>query len=306
MSIVILRIAAALYALAAGAYIVFFSRPRHRRAATVGFWVLAAAFVVHAAAIGVGCSEYGGAEFFGLRASSMLLVWLLTGAYLFLQRYYKLPTIGAFVTPLALVVLLPRSSGRRIARVSRRRRCAAARHAAHPLRDRRRALRDRVRRRDHVLLQEREVKGKHFGALFSRLPSLDALDQMIQRLVRAGFVVYTIALVAGTVTATTVWNSAWSCRPAAGGLARHLDAVRRDGPAPPQRLARAAVRAHDDGQVRHPPLVDGVLEDLAGRHAACRRLRPARDGGLAVSGREVYLVGLSHRARRSRCASAWR
>ena len=37
MSIVILRIAAALYALAAGAYIVFFSRPRHRRAATVGF-----------------------------------------------------------------------------------------------------------------------------------------------------------------------------------------------------------------------------------------------------------------------------
>src|SRR5512134_194631 len=107
MSIVILRIAAALYAVAAGAYIVFFSRPRHKRAATVGFWVLAAAFAVHAAAIGVGCSEYGGAEFFGLRGGLVLLVWLLTGAYLFLQRYYKLPTIGAFVTPLALVVLLP-------------------------------------------------------------------------------------------------------------------------------------------------------------------------------------------------------
>ena len=63
------------------------------------------------------------------------------------------------------------------------------------------------------LLQEREVKGKRFGALFSRLPSLDALDQMIQRLVRAGFVVYTIALVAGTITATAVWESAWSWDP---------------------------------------------------------------------------------------------
>jgi ABC-type transport system involved in cytochrome c biogenesis permease subunit len=63
------------------------------------------------------------------------------------------------------------------------------------------------------LLQEREVKGKRFGALFSRLPSLDQLDRMVQRLVRAGFVVYTVALVAGTMTATAVWKSAWSWDP---------------------------------------------------------------------------------------------
>jgi ABC-type transport system involved in cytochrome c biogenesis permease subunit len=57
------------------------------------------------------------------------------------------------------------------------------------------------------------VKGKHFGALFSRLPSLDALDKLTQRLVRAGFVVYTVALVAGTITATAIWKSAWSWDP---------------------------------------------------------------------------------------------
>jgi len=60
LSIVILRLAAALYAGAAAGYIVHFARPRHRRAATVGFWLLAAAFAVHAVAIGVGCSEFGG------------------------------------------------------------------------------------------------------------------------------------------------------------------------------------------------------------------------------------------------------
>jgi ABC-type uncharacterized transport system permease subunit len=63
------------------------------------------------------------------------------------------------------------------------------------------------------LLQEREVKGKHFGALFSRLPSLDALDRLNQRLVRAGFVVYTVALIAGTMTANAIWKSAWSWDP---------------------------------------------------------------------------------------------
>jgi HemX protein len=215
MSIQILRIAAALYAIAAAAYIAFFARPRHRRAATFGFWMLTAAFLVHAVAIGVGCSEFGGTEFFSLRGGLVLLVWILAGAYLFLQRYYNLPTVGAFVTPIALVVLLPALFG------------APGHPGVAP---------DTLRHPTvtvHIisavggvalfaiafgvalmyLLQEREVKGKRFGALFSRLPSLDALDQLTQRLVRAGFVVYTIALVAGTLTATAVWKSAWSWDP---------------------------------------------------------------------------------------------
>jgi ABC-type transport system involved in cytochrome c biogenesis permease subunit len=215
LSMTILRLAAALYAVAAGAYLVFFARPRHKRLATIGFWFLAAAFVVHAAAIGVGCSEFGGAEFFSLRGGLVLLVFLVTGAYLFLQRYYKMPTVGAFVTPLSLVVLLPALFGT----------------PGHPG-----VAPETVRHPSvtvHILsavggvalfaiafgvaimylLQEREVKGKRFGALFSRLPSLDSLDRMIQRLVRAGFVFYTVAIIAGTITATAVWKSAWSWDP---------------------------------------------------------------------------------------------
>jgi len=63
------------------------------------------------------------------------------------------------------------------------------------------------------LLQEREVKGKRFGALFSRLPSLAALDQLNQRLVRVGFVVYTVALLTGSGMAKVVWKSAWQWDP---------------------------------------------------------------------------------------------
>jgi ABC-type uncharacterized transport system permease subunit len=215
LSILILRLAAAFYAGAAAAYIIYFARPRHGRAATVGFWLLATAFGIHAVAIGVGCSEFGGAEFFSLRGGLVLMVWLASGAYLLLQRFYHLPSLGAFITPFTLAVLLPALFG----------------DPKHP-----EVVPETLRHPTltvHIvtavlgvalfgiafgsavmyLLQEREVKGKRFGALFSRLPSLDALDRMVQRLVRAGFVVYTVAIVAGTITATAVWKSAWSWDP---------------------------------------------------------------------------------------------
>jgi ABC-type uncharacterized transport system permease subunit len=215
MSIVILRIAAALYAGATAAYILYFARPKHPRLATSGAALLSAAFVVHGIAIGVGCSEFGGAEFFSLRGGLVLMVWLAAGAYLLLLRFYHLPSLGAFITPFILVTLLPALFGT----------------PGHP------ELPPETLRHPTItlhiisavggvalfgiacggavmyLLQEREVKGKKFGALFLRLPSLDALDRLVQRLVRAGFVVYTVALVAGTITATAVWKSAWSWDP---------------------------------------------------------------------------------------------
>src|SRR5574341_271151 len=107
MSIQILRLAALCYAGAAAGYLVFFARPRHLGAASVGQVLLTVAFVVHTAAIGVGCAEFGGREFFSLRGGLAFVAFLAAGAYLLLQRFYHLPSVGAFVTPLVLVVLVP-------------------------------------------------------------------------------------------------------------------------------------------------------------------------------------------------------
>jgi len=210
MSIAILRAATALYAVAALLYVGYFSRPRHGRLSAAGFYVLAAGFVVHALAIGAGCREYGGKEFFSLRGGVVLAAWLAAGAYLVLHRLYRVPSLGALVVPLVVVALIP----------------ANLIDPAHPA-----VPKELVRNAAfHVmaailavalfaiacgvaimyLLQEREVKGKHFGALFSRLPSLDALDRLNQRLVRAGFAAFTLALLAGTINAAAVWKSAWS------------------------------------------------------------------------------------------------
>ncbi len=213
MSITVLRVAAALYLGAAMAYIVFFARPRHARAATAGSWLVLSGFLVHAVSIGLACKEFGGTEFFNLRGGFGMVGWLAAGAFLLVQRLYPLPSIGAFVVPLVLMAVLPGVFG------------------LGP--DARGAVPDVVRLptlKVHVstaiggvalfaiafgvalmyLLQEREVKGKKFGALFSRLPSLDSLDRLNQRLVRAGFVVFTVGIVLGSLVAKKAWGSFWT------------------------------------------------------------------------------------------------
>jgi len=215
MSRDLLRFSAAIYAAAAVGYLVYFARPRHALAARVGCWLLGAAWAVHFVAIGLACKEFGGLEWFTLRGGFVLMAWLIAGAYLLVQRFYHLPSVGAFVTPLVLLVLVPTLFGEGgLPGV-------APETLRHP------ALTFHVVTASlgvalfgvafgvalMYLLQEREVKGKHFGALFSRLPPLQSLDNLTQRLVRLGFLVFTVALLAGQVMAHKVWKGTGSVDP---------------------------------------------------------------------------------------------
>lgn len=213
MTVAILRVSALLYAAAAAAYIFHFVRPRHARAASVGFGLLWAGFVVHVLSIGWGCAEYGGWEFFNLRGGLGMSGWLAAGALLVLLRLYPMPGLAAFVLPLVVISLLPGVFG-----------AIGARTGSLPEEIRRPAVTLHISVAAAsvalfaiafgvalmYLLLEREVKGKRFGALFSRLGSLDALDRLAQRLVRAGLAVWSVALVTGAVVAQHVWGKGWT------------------------------------------------------------------------------------------------
>jgi ABC-type transport system involved in cytochrome c biogenesis permease subunit len=216
MSLLVLRLSALFYAGAVAAYVVYFARPRHATLATVGQWLLGIAFLVQAGAIGLGCKEYGGAEFFGLRGGLVVMTWLGAGASLVVQRLYRIPAIGAFITPLVLVVLLPtlflvKPDFPEVLPEAVRRPMLTVHIVTALLGVSLFAIASLVA--VMYLLQEREVKGKRFGALFSRLPSLAALDQVNQRVVRFGFVVFTVALLTGSGMAKVVWKSAWQWDP---------------------------------------------------------------------------------------------
>ncbi len=215
MSLTILRLAAVLYAAATAGYLVYFARPRHQLAARVGAWFLAAAFAVHTASMGLGCKEVGGLEFFSLRGGFSLTGWTVAVAYLVLQRFYHLPAVGAFVTPLVLLIVAPTLVGQgepvEVAKETLQNRALTFHIFSAAIGVAMFAIAFGVALM--YVLQEREVKGKKFGALFSRLPPLQKLDTLTQRLVRLGFVIFTVALLLGAFTAKAVWKSAWSWDP---------------------------------------------------------------------------------------------
>lgn len=63
------------------------------------------------------------------------------------------------------------------------------------------------------LLQERELKNKTFGYFFSRFPSLEALDQLNNHCLTAGFVFLTMGIVTGSVWARQAWGTYWQWDP---------------------------------------------------------------------------------------------
>lgn len=63
------------------------------------------------------------------------------------------------------------------------------------------------------LLQERELKSKRLGFFFSRLPSLDALDQLNNHCLTAGFVLLTLGIITGSVWARQAWGTYWQWDP---------------------------------------------------------------------------------------------
>ncbi len=63
------------------------------------------------------------------------------------------------------------------------------------------------------ILQEREIKGKHFGAIFHRLPSLDTCDSIGFRALATGFVLLTAGIGFGMVWSFRRSGTAWNGQP---------------------------------------------------------------------------------------------
>jgi ABC-type uncharacterized transport system permease subunit len=123
---------------------------------------------------------------------------------------YRKPVIGAFITPLAVAVLLPgvlldggqplNSAVQRpllplhitIALLGVAASAVAAGVAGM------------------YLLMERQVKGKRFGLLFSRLPSLEFLDTLNRRLVVVGFIALSVTLITGAFFSSAASGFVWA------------------------------------------------------------------------------------------------
>lgn len=214
MTHVLLALAALAYCVAGMGYL-WFLVGAEPLAARLGASALVTGLGLHAGALVLKVIQYGFSPAMDVQEGLSLLAWFIGLTFLALNRRLKLPILGAFVVPLMLIVELPALS------------------LPGPVRPLSPALRTALLP-VHVtvaflgyaafavaslvgiayLLQERELKARHaLGSLWARLPSLELMDKLNERLTIAGFIFLSATIVTGAVFARGVWGSALGLEP---------------------------------------------------------------------------------------------
>jgi ABC-type uncharacterized transport system permease subunit len=131
---------------------------------------------------------------------------LITVSFLATMRRHRLPVLGAFITPVSLLLFLAASLGRQDTVVPEGVRSfllpvhiavnvlgLAAFALAFAL-----AL--------AYVIQEQLLRRRQVGGLFQRLPPLDVLDSLSFRFVTVGFPLFTLGVVTGSIWAARLGN----------------------------------------------------------------------------------------------------
>jgi ABC-type transport system involved in cytochrome c biogenesis permease subunit len=197
-----------LYLLALAAYALFFAT-RSAVAGKAATTLLGAGALAHTFVIGMQTMEVGHVPFAGTTQAISTFVWLLALAYLYTETSTEERGLGVFVLPIIVVLqLLP----------------ALGAPGAEP----QSALLASPLFGLHVasmlfayasfglgavigvtyLLQFKEIKAKHLGFFYARLPSLSMLDDMNSRVVLTGWVLLTVGILVGIIWAVQVHRAA--------------------------------------------------------------------------------------------------
>lgn len=200
------------YGLAAILYLVFLAR-QWKPLPLMGRFLLATGLLAHGAGLAMLLTGQHGTPL-GMAQGLSSLSFLLVAFFLALDLRYRLPVIGAFLMPFAVMVLIPSLLLPGESSVLP----ASLRQPLLPL---------------HVsvallglamfgvatgvalmyLLMERQVKGKKFGLLFSRLPSLQFLDELNGKLTVWGFIALSVTLVTGAFFTSAAGGLFWQWEP---------------------------------------------------------------------------------------------
>ena len=214
MATILFRAALFLILLATGGMIVFIIK-QQKAVFRWSYRIFLAGFAFHTLFLVQQYVALGAAPVLSLKSALGFFAWTVSGAYLLFQLRFRLRVLGSFIAPLAAVLMLASTSlpGTEAAVI-------------HPL------LKS-VWLPIHVLtvfagdgmfalafaasvmylLQERQIKRKRFGTLYSRLPSLETLDAINHRALVWGFPLLTLGMVTGAVYAQQALGSYWRWDP---------------------------------------------------------------------------------------------
>jgi len=206
-------LALGLYLLAAGGFTVFIIR-QQKWTFRCSYWILVAGFLFHTVFLAYGYHQLGTAPVLDLRSALSFFAWTLAGVYLVVQARFKLRVLGSFVAPMAAFLMIISS---------------AMPWAAAPVKP----LFKSIWLTIHVgtvftgdallaiaflaaimyLIQERQIKRKRLGSMYSRLPSLATLDAINYNSIVYGFPLLTIGMITGSIYAQVALGRYWQWDP---------------------------------------------------------------------------------------------
>jgi ABC-type transport system involved in cytochrome c biogenesis permease subunit len=191
------------YAAAAAAYLVHFAwrDPRTGRLATA---ILGGGVLAHTFLIGMQTVQVGHAPLVGTTAAISAFVWLLGLSYMYVELTTDERSMGVFVSILLLILdIIPALDPVVVPRPPVLRSPLFTIHIVSMLFAYASFALACVLGVTYVLLFN-EIKAKHLGFFYARLPSLQVLDAMNGRVVTIGWACLTLGIVVGGIWATQV------------------------------------------------------------------------------------------------------
>ena len=180
----------------------------------VAKWILVTGFAVHCATLVARWLATGLTPAASLYEALSFFAWALVGTYLLFDLRYRIAVLGAFVCPLALVLMIGGTAAPKQIPV------------ANPVLDSwwfpvhvtlaflgYAVFAVAAMAGVMYLLQERRVKNKQFSGLFYRLPSLDTLDSINYKCLTFGFPLMTMGIISGAIWANSAWGGYWRWDP---------------------------------------------------------------------------------------------
>jgi len=190
----------ALYAAAFVGYLWHFAR-RDVSAGRLATTLLVAAILAHTFLVGMQTMEAGHVPVTNASSAISTFVWLLALAYLYTEMTTDERAMGAFITPLLVVLqFIPVVNPGIEDRADVLRGPLFGVHVSSLLLAYASFALASVIGVTYVLLFK-EIKARHLGFFYARLPSLQVLDTMNQRAIVFGWVFLTVGIIAGAIWA---------------------------------------------------------------------------------------------------------
>ncbi len=214
MNLLFFQAATGAYLLAAAGYIAYIIKPERKWTAGASLWATVAGFLCHIAYFAFRWTESGRIPITSFFEAVNFLGMGVVLVFLIMELRFKIAALGSFMLPLVVLLMVPIflvSGDIKELNPVLKSGWLGVHTSLAVLGDAAFAFACIVS--IMYLIQERQLKSKHLGAIFHRLPSLDIMDTLSYKALTLGWPLFTLGMLTGSIWANSAWGTYWSWDP---------------------------------------------------------------------------------------------